>query len=61
LCVNLYKKLGWDTFWAIFSQTRPVTLVSDRLDGAIDFHSARVIIGNAGNQSENCVLTKQRN
>jgi hypothetical protein len=26
ICIDIGKKIGWDTFWAIFSQTHQVTL-----------------------------------
>jgi hypothetical protein len=26
-CINVYEKMGWATFWAIFSQTHLVTLI----------------------------------
>jgi hypothetical protein len=29
LCIN-YEKMGWATFWAIFSQTRLVTLTGSK-------------------------------
>jgi hypothetical protein len=38
-CINFYKKIGWATFWAIFSQTRLVTLVE--MDGDSDLSVER--------------------